>query len=86
MDALSNGLQTGDQAIGMAGEVNIATVSGLGGVEGEEWKTRPWVGSGLEVLWFEQMDHGQVFELERTRRPIIKAIGVYTQLKDSSFL
>ncbi|PVH70644.1 hypothetical protein DL98DRAFT_553953 [Cadophora sp. DSE1049] len=47
-------------------------------------QTRPWMNSGLEVLWFEQLDHGQVFELERTRRPIIKAIGLYTQLKGSS--
>jgi pimeloyl-ACP methyl ester carboxylesterase len=86
MDASSKELQTGDQAMRVASEVKVAAVSGLGGAVGEDWKTRPWVGSGLEVLWFEQMDHGQVFELEKTRRPIIKAIGVYTQLKGTSLL
>jgi pimeloyl-ACP methyl ester carboxylesterase len=76
--------QIKDKAIRRASEIETATVPGLVSAEGEEWKTRPWMGSGLEVLWFEQLDHGQVFELERTRRPIIKAIGVYTQLKGNS--
>jgi pimeloyl-ACP methyl ester carboxylesterase len=78
------GPQISDKAIRMASEIKTATASGQVSVEGEEWKTRLWMGSGLEVLWFEQLDHGQVFELERTRRPIIKAIGVYTQLKGNS--
>jgi pimeloyl-ACP methyl ester carboxylesterase len=43
-----------------------------------EWKSRPWTGSGLEVLWFEQLDHAQVFDVEKTRKPIIKAISVYS--------
>jgi pimeloyl-ACP methyl ester carboxylesterase len=83
MGASLNGSQISDKAIRMANEFKMATVSGLVSAEEEEWKTRPWKGSGLEVLWFEQLDHGQVFELERTRRPIIKAIEVYTRLKGS---
>lgn len=78
------GLQISDKAMRMASEIKAVTVSGPVIPDGEEWKTRPWMNSGLEVLWFEQLDHGQVFELERTRRPIIKAIGLYTQLKGSS--
>lgn len=42
------------------------------------WKERPWTGSGLEVLWFEHLDHAQVFDWEKTRRPVVKAIGVYS--------
>lgn len=42
------------------------------------WKRKSWVGSGLEVLWYEQLDHGQVFDREKTRRPIIKAVSVYS--------
>jgi pimeloyl-ACP methyl ester carboxylesterase len=82
--ASSKGPQISDKAIRMASEITTATSSGLVSADGEEWKTRPWMGSGLEVLWFEQLDHGQVFELERTRRPIIKAIAVYTRLKGNS--
>ena len=78
------GRQISDKATRMASEIKTATVSGVVSAEGEEWKTRPWMGSGLEVLWFEKLGHGQVFELERTRRPVIKAIRVYTQSKGSS--
>jgi len=84
MGAPFKGPQISDKAIRMASETKTATVSGPVSAEGEEWKTRPWLGSGLEVLWFEQLDHGQVFELERARRSIIKAIGIYTQQKRSS--
>jgi pimeloyl-ACP methyl ester carboxylesterase len=42
------------------------------------WKGRPWTGSGLEVLWFEHLDHAQVFDSEKTRRPLVEAIGVYS--------
>jgi hypothetical protein len=44
----------------------------------QPWKNMPWVGSGLELLWFEQLDHAQVFDFENTRRPVIRAISVYT--------
>jgi hypothetical protein len=42
------------------------------------WKTKPWVGRGLELLWYEQLDHAQVFDLESTRQPICKAISMYS--------
>lgn len=37
-----------------------------------------WTGSGLELLWFEHLDHGQVFDCEKTRRHIVKAIRSYS--------
>ncbi|KAL5365861.1 hypothetical protein BJX96DRAFT_159878 [Aspergillus floccosus] len=42
------------------------------------WKRRSWIGYGLEVMWHEQLDHAQIFDFENTRRPIIKAILVYS--------
>lgn len=42
------------------------------------WKTRPWVGSGLEVIWFEQLDHAQVFDLRKTRKPVVRVISAYS--------
>lgn len=42
------------------------------------WKNRPWNGYGLELIWYEQLDHAQVFESEKTRQPVIKAISVYS--------
>lgn len=43
-----------------------------------EWKTRPWIGHGLELLWFEQLDHAQVFDFEDTRQTVIKTISIYS--------
>ncbi|KAI2673850.1 transcriptional regulator family: Fungal Specific TF [Penicillium roqueforti] len=45
----------------------------------QAWKIRPWIGCGLETLWFEDLDHAQVFDSETTRRPVIKAISVYSK-------
>jgi pimeloyl-ACP methyl ester carboxylesterase len=42
------------------------------------WKGGPWTGSGLEILYFDHLDHGQVFDVEQTRRPVIEAIRLYS--------
>ena len=42
------------------------------------WKNKPWSGYGLDLLWFGQLDHAQVFDSEITRGPVIKAISVYS--------
>jgi hypothetical protein len=42
----------------------------------QAWKSKSSVGYGLELLWYEQLDHGQVFPYENTRRPVIRAISV----------
>lgn len=45
--------------------------------EAEEWKTRPWQGKEIDVLWFDQCDHAQVFDKPATRRRVIMAIQEY---------
>ena len=42
------------------------------------WKKKPWSGYGLDLLWYEQLDHAQAFDFEDTRRPVIRAIFVYS--------
>jgi pimeloyl-ACP methyl ester carboxylesterase len=42
------------------------------------WKNKSWIGYGLELLWYGQLDHAQVFDSEKTRRPIIRTISVYS--------
>lgn len=42
------------------------------------WTGGHWTGSGLELLWFEHLDHGQVFDCEKTRRHVVKAIRSYS--------
>jgi len=55
-----------------------ATFTEIGNEATAAWKASPWTGSGLEILWFDHLDHGQVFDFEETRKPLIKAIGVYS--------
>jgi hypothetical protein len=45
----------------------------------EEWKTRPWQGQGINVLWFKDLDHAQVFDKHSTRMRIINAICTYCE-------
>ncbi|TVY92364.1 hypothetical protein LAWI1_G002090, partial [Lachnellula willkommii] len=48
-------------------------------LEEEEWKSRPWGGSGIDVLWFKDLDHAQVFDQSSTRRRIISAVRAYCE-------
>ncbi|KAJ9644108.1 hypothetical protein H2201_007083 [Coniosporium apollinis] len=34
----------------------------------EDWSNGKWTGNGLNVLWFENLDHAQVFDLAKNRR------------------
>jgi hypothetical protein len=45
----------------------------------EGWKTRAWRGSGIDILWFENLDHAQVFDKPATRRMLISAIRSYCE-------
>jgi hypothetical protein len=48
----------------------------------DEWKSRPWQGIGIDVLWFENCDHAQVFDKLARRRRLINAIRVYCECGD----
>lgn len=45
----------------------------------EEWKTRAWKGNGIDILWFKDLDHAQVFDKPATRRMLISAIRSYCE-------
>lgn len=49
----------------------------------EEWKCRPWKGTGIDVLWFNDLDHAQVFDKKSTRRRLIRAIHEYCEDGDA---
>ncbi len=48
----------------------------------DEWKYREWTGKGIDVLWFADCDHAQVFESKETRRRVINAVRAYCQSSD----
>jgi len=46
-----------------------------------EWMSRSWTGSGIDILWFKNLDHAQVFDRRATRRILISAIRSYCEEK-----
>lgn len=47
------------------------------GAQIDAWKEQPWKGKGIDVIWFENVDHAQVFDKAATRRPLLRAIKTY---------
>ncbi|KAI4183333.1 MAG: hypothetical protein L6R41_005445 [Letrouitia leprolyta] len=41
------------------------------------WKRGQWERDGLNIVWFEELDHGQVFEKKRNYERLIKVIQEY---------
>jgi hypothetical protein len=37
----------------------------------ESWENGVWKGDGLDVLWFQDLGHGEVFSRRRTRRRLV---------------
>jgi len=46
-------------------------------LDDEEWKSRKWRGKGIDVLWFKDLDHAQVFDKPSSRARLIQAIRTY---------
>lgn len=44
----------------------------------EEWKYREWKGQGLDILWFDDLDHAQVFDSRPDRENLIQVIRQYS--------
>ena len=41
------------------------------------WKGGVWKGDGLDVLWFPELDHAQVFDTKSTRARLVKIVRSY---------
>ncbi|KAH7111282.1 hypothetical protein B0J11DRAFT_562554 [Dendryphion nanum] len=41
------------------------------------WQKREWKGDGLDVLWFPELDHGQVFDKKSTRARLVNVVRIY---------
>ncbi|KFY40757.1 hypothetical protein V495_05288 [Pseudogymnoascus sp. VKM F-4514 (FW-929)] len=44
----------------------------------DAWKRRSWRGKGIDILWFDDLDHAQVFDTPATRRPVLEALRAYS--------
>ena len=47
--------------------------------DSDQWKDRTWKGQGLEILWFEDLDHGQVFDSRANRQSLVDVVRSYSQ-------
>ncbi|GAB7362879.1 hypothetical protein MBLNU230_g3181t1 [Neophaeotheca triangularis] len=47
----------------------------------EAWKERQWKGRGLEVLWFDNFDHAQVFDTPQTKGKLIQVLREYCKYR-----
>lgn len=44
----------------------------------EEWKHRAWKGDGLDLLWFDKLDHAQVFDTRRNCEILANVVVEYS--------
>lgn len=47
------------------------------GVNERKWKGRQWRGKGLDILWFKELDHAQVFDRKANRRILVNVVRAY---------
>lgn len=44
-----------------------------------KWKHKPWKGEGLEVIWFDDIDHAQCFDTKTRRARLVKVVRRYCE-------
>ena len=45
------------------------------------WEDATWTGSGMEMIWFPQCDHAQVFDDRRTRQKLVDIVVGYSKME-----
>lgn len=48
-------------------------------LKSEGWEERVSKGNGLDVLWFRDLDHGQVFDRPDTRKKLVDIVRLYVE-------
>lgn len=72
-----------DPVVTANGQTHMKLETHESGVKNEAWKTKPWSGSGLDVLWCEDLDHAQVFDDKKARARLLRVIAEYTKISKS---
>ena len=76
--SFTEGAMPNGEAVYTANWDKKAGTTKIGKKDIRAWTSGRSMRSGLEVLWFEHLDHAQVFDCEETRRPIVEAIESYS--------
>lgn len=53
-----------------------------GTCQDEDWQERPWKGDGVDILWFEQKDHAQIFDDDKDYRRLTLALRSYCLISE----
>jgi pimeloyl-ACP methyl ester carboxylesterase len=48
-----------------------------------DWEERNWRGDGLDILWYPELNHAQVFDTTKDRRGVVGAIQSYCQISQT---
>lgn len=48
-------------------------------LETESWENGVWKGDGLDVLWFQDLDHGEVFSGRRARKRLVDIVRRFVE-------
>ena len=43
----------------------------------DDWTERSWKGEGIDLLWFEELDHAQIFEKKRSYGRVVEVVRAY---------
>ena len=46
-------------------------------ISNTDWKQSQWQGQGLEIIWFDDTDHAQVFDKKEKRAKLVKVVRGY---------
>ena len=44
----------------------------------DDWKYRTWKGCGVDILWFDKLDHAQIFDSKEARKVLVEVFDEYT--------
>ena len=50
------------------------------GGNGDAWKGQEWMGEGTDLLWFEELDHAQVFDSRGRRKLLVDVVSAYNDI------
>ena len=48
-----------------------------------DWKHQQWRGQGLDILWFDDLDHAQVFDSKKDYKRLVEVVRAYSVKKTS---
>ena len=54
------------------------TQDGDGKATTEDWKHGEWKGKGLDILWFDNLDHAQVFDSRQNCETLAQVVRQYS--------